>query len=81
MTEQVYLQLIDEGTEVWRPVPAWRIDERRLILLRTADYDAGVETWAFAPGTVVVATHRDIGGQRVLAVDRAADVGNLSKAV
>jgi len=52
MTETIYLRLIDEGVDVWRPVRAtylngdvYRIDEQ--------PYDREDEQWEFGPGDTV----------------------------
>lgn len=46
----VYVKLQDEGTEVWRPVPAELTQEGHHRLLGTQDSD---ELWAFEPGSLV----------------------------
>jgi hypothetical protein len=51
---EVHVLLLDEGTQVWRPVPAVRLAEGvyRLAGVRTAD-----EQWEFEPGSVVRCVH------------------------
>jgi len=72
MADQIYIPLLDEGVDVWRPAPAWRIDPTRYILLRPPDYDPATETWAFPPGSVVEVSTRQIDQQPTLAAERLA---------
>ncbi|MGF1632516.1 MAG: hypothetical protein ACFCVE_01595 [Phycisphaerae bacterium] len=60
-TEQVFVALLDEGTDVWRPVPAHRVGPDAFVLLRPDDYDPDDETWQFTPGSVVRCRPRRIG--------------------
>ncbi len=53
-TETVFVQLLDEGTVVFRPVPAIRQEDGTYILSKTADYDPEFESWQFVPGSRVV---------------------------
>jgi len=50
MPETVHMPLLDEGTEVWRPVEAFRLAEGVYIILGAMPDD---ETWAFPPGSQV----------------------------
>jgi len=50
--ETIYVPLLDEGIDVWRPVLARRISGDSCLIL-DQDYDRDVETWDFEPGTVV----------------------------
>lgn len=52
-TEQIYVGLLDEGVDVWRPVRAERL---RGNVYRIADqpYDREVESWQFEPGDHVL---------------------------
>ena len=52
-TETVYVELLDEGVAVWRPVEAEPLGDGLYRLLAPQDYDPEVEVWAFVPGTVV----------------------------
>jgi hypothetical protein len=52
-TETVYVQLLDEGVDVWRPVEAEPLGGDRYRLLATPDYDPEFERWAFLPGSIV----------------------------
>ena len=48
----IYVYLLNEGVDVWRPVLASRIDES-LFRIVVQQYDRSVETWEFEPGDVV----------------------------
>ena len=49
----VYVKLLDEGVDVWRPVEAVQLPDGRYRLERTLDYDPELETWKFLPGSPV----------------------------
>ena len=53
----IYVALLNEGVEVWRPVRAERVGEDSYVLLGPAPdgavYDPDDEEWEFKPGTVV----------------------------
>lgn len=50
---QVYIELLDEGSETWRPTQALEIGNGLYKLLPTSDYDPEDEAWAFLPGDTV----------------------------
>lgn len=75
MTE-IYVALLGEGVYVWRPVPAYKIDSTTFIVLKPDDYDAEIETWQFAPGSIVVVESMKIDGS---AVDVAMQLANTPK--
>jgi hypothetical protein len=76
MTEQIYVALLDEGIDVWRPAPARRVAGDVYTILRPSDYDPDSETWQFPPGSTVVCSPRTTsGGETVLAAVAAADPG------
>lgn len=62
----IYIRLLDEGTEVFRPAPAELLDEGILKVLPTPDYDPEDERWEFLPGTVVRGVRRTLEGEDVL---------------
>ena len=45
----VHVRLLDEGTEVWRPVPATVLSDGSFRLGKPEDYDPVTETWEFPP--------------------------------
>lgn len=52
MTETIFVSLLGEAVDVWRPVRADHVygDVYRII---EQPYDPAVEAWRFAPGDVV----------------------------
>ncbi len=66
--ETIYVALLDEGLDVWRPVKARQLSPDRYLIL-DQEYDQDAETWAYEPGTVVECrTELRNGEERVLAV-------------
>ena len=71
MTEPVtiYVALMNEDVEVWRPVRATPMGKHRYRLPNDAPEG---ETWEFAPGATVVAEERPLSeGPALVAVGRA----------
>ena len=62
----VYDKLLGEGTLVFRPAQANRIDENRVKLLPVADYGSRDEEWEFLPGSIVRCERRVMDGGKVL---------------
>lgn len=52
-TKIIYVQLLDEGTDVWRPTEGHALGNNLFRLLPTANYDPEIEAWEFLPGAVV----------------------------
>uniref|UniRef100_B0SXZ6 Uncharacterized protein n=1 Tax=Caulobacter sp. (strain K31) TaxID=366602 RepID=B0SXZ6_CAUSK len=53
----VYVGLVGEGTDVWRPTSAYRLTET-VYVLSNENFDADTETWAVAPGSLVTVTNQ-----------------------
>lgn len=51
MNTTIYMPLMNEGTDVWRPVLATDLGEGRFQITSEPSVD---EEWAFAPGMTVV---------------------------
>lgn len=49
----LYVYLLDEGVDVWRPTEAIDLGDGLYELLPTPDYDPEDEVWEFLPGTIV----------------------------
>lgn len=49
----VYIELLDEGTETWRPAKAQNIGNGLYRLLANVNYNPEDEEWAFLPGDIV----------------------------
>ena len=55
----IYMPLLNEGTEVWRPVEAMKVGELGYMVTENAPPD---EQWAFQPGHVLRCEQRQLGG-------------------
>jgi hypothetical protein len=69
---QIYIALLDEGVDVWRPVQAERLRESTYRIL-SQPYDRTVESWQFEPGDVVLCEMVESSEGRILAATRKAD--------
>jgi hypothetical protein len=67
----VYVPLLNEEIEVWRPVEARRLSADTYLIL-DQKYDRDVETWAFEPGTVVECRTRQENGWEISVATKAA---------
>ena len=67
----VFVRLLDEGTDVWRPVDALRLGETTYRIAEQAVPED--EAWSFQPGDIVVAERRqgDTDDQPLIAVAQA----------
>jgi hypothetical protein len=59
---QVYVRLLDEGTDAWRPVAATALADGTYILSDASPIPAD-EQWEFPPGSRVVAEKRTFEGK------------------
>jgi hypothetical protein len=67
---KIFMPLLDEGTDVWRPVEASHLGGE---LYRVEGPVPEDEIWAFPPGVVVVCVIRTFsGGERALAASEGA---------
>lgn len=57
--ETVYVRLLDEGTEVFRPVHAEHVEKSSFRLLDDGEFDFTEEHLEFAPGTTVECEQRN----------------------
>lgn len=69
---QIYVALLDEGVDVWRPVQAERLSGNAYRIL-SQPYDRSVEAWQFEPGDVVLCEMVESCEGRILAATRKAD--------
>jgi len=67
---KIYVRLIDEGTEVFRPVSAERVGDCLYRLSAQPDYVPD-EKWEFVPGTIVEGEKRVLSGEEVLVATKA----------
>lgn len=63
--QTIYVRLLDEGTEVFRPTEAKPLSDGCFKLLSTEDYDPDDENWEFPPGSVVRAVEQKLDGEKV----------------
>lgn len=66
-TETIYVALLDEGVDVWRPVPAHQADDQTYVILRPDGYDPTEENWEFPPGSIVKVRSRRVSDGTILA--------------
>jgi len=66
MENKIYVQLLEDGTKVYRPVPANKIENGIYEVAGFEIYDPEDETWEFPPGTHVVVEEQNLEGETVL---------------
>ncbi len=66
MTTTIYIRLLDEGTEIFRPTEAEVLEGDNFKLLPKSDCDTEDEHWEFMPGTVVRGATQKLEGEDVL---------------
>jgi len=69
---QIYVGLVDEGVDVWRPVLAKRLGGNMYRIL-DQPYDREIESWQFEPGDRVICEHIASGDGPILAATKRAD--------
>jgi hypothetical protein len=66
---QIFVKLLDEGVDVWRPVQAERqVDDAYKIV--DQPYNREIEEWEFGPGEVVVCEMINSSDGQILAATR-----------
>ncbi|HNS00403.1 MAG TPA: hypothetical protein PKX48_14430 [Planctomycetota bacterium] len=65
----IYVLLLDENVDVWRPVQAERLSENTYRIL-PQPYDRSTETWQFEPGDVVACEMLEFYEGRTLAATK-----------
>ncbi len=66
MEEKIYIKLLGEGTTVYRPVNAMKIDKKIFKISSNMVYDSDDEVWEFLPGSTVLVKELTLEGERVL---------------
>ena len=69
---QIYIALLDEGVDVWRPVQAKHLSGNIYRILNQP-YDRTTESWQFEPGDAVLCEMVESSDGRILAAIRRAD--------
>ena len=64
--EPVYVRLLSEGTNVYRPAIGVMQERMVALLVAPVDYDPDDEDWEFKPGTRVQTEKKTLEGERVL---------------
>jgi hypothetical protein len=54
ITKTIYIKLLEEGTDVWRPTLGEFIKDSIYKVLPTDGYDPDLEEWEFIPGAIVI---------------------------
>lgn len=71
MERNVYIKLLEEGTKVYRPVPAIEIESNIYEVQGFEIYDPEDEVWEFKPGTYVLVEEQNLDGENVLVAIQA----------
>jgi len=50
---KIFVYLLEEGTDVWRPTDAVSIGDGLFKILPTSGYDPEDEVWEFPPGSII----------------------------
>lgn len=66
MERKIYIQLLEEGTKVYRPVPAIEIESNIYKVQGFEIYDPDDENWEFPPDTYVLVEEQKLDNQSVL---------------
>ena len=67
----IYIRLLDEGAEAFRPTLAEPSQDGLFKVLPTANYNTQDETWEFVPGLLVECEKREMQGEVVLVAVKA----------
>lgn len=68
---EIFVRLLDEGVDVWRPIKAERLSEN-IFKVSDQPYDRGTEAWEFGPGDVVECELITTSDGQILAATRPA---------
>jgi hypothetical protein len=63
---EIYVPLLNEGTDVIRPTSALPVGEKQYKVLPTQGYAAELEEWQFPPGSIVTCAIEVHDGKEVL---------------
>ena len=66
MEKTIYIQLLGEGTLVYRPVPATEVSDNIFQLQGEEIFDPEDEEWEFLPGNKVRVEQKELEGEKVL---------------
>ena len=66
LSHTVYVRLLEEGTDVFRPVSAVLMGDNTYLLRELLNYDEQIEKWQFLPGSLVICEQSWLDGEPVL---------------
>jgi hypothetical protein len=69
-TIEIYVPLLNEGTDVLRPTQGLVLGSDEVQVLATSEYDPADEEWEFPPGTKVKVVKEVRGGRELLVAQR-----------
>ncbi len=64
-TQIVYVKLMDEGIDVWRPVESSLVAEPNIFRLANTDSSTEGGTWEFRPGSLVEVEMKTINDEEL----------------
>jgi hypothetical protein len=70
---ELYVPLLDEGTNVLRPTTGLLLGGNVVQVLPTDDYDPTIEVWQFPPGSRVKCVTETSGGRQLLVARHLSD--------
>ena len=73
MEELIYIQLLKEGVEVYRPVSAYKLKDNVYKIQGRDIYDPDNEQWEFLPDTYVYVENRTLSEGDVLVAIKKYD--------
>ena len=65
-TVELYIPLLNEGTDVLRPTKGLLLESDVVQVLATTDYDPTIEEWEFPPGSKVRCVFETRGDRKLL---------------
>lgn len=68
---EIFVSLLDEGVQVWRPVQAEHL-QSNVYRIANQPYDEKIETWQFPPGSEVICEMVASSDGPILAATRKA---------
>lgn len=70
--KEIFVALLNEEIDVWKPVKAEYLGGNRYKLCQIYDYDPNIEQWEFSPGTIVECEIKKVQDGEILAAVRMA---------
>jgi hypothetical protein len=65
-TVEIFVPLLNEGVDVWRPTQGLVLGPNEVQVLPTPNYDPTLEEWEFPPGTRVTCSREVWDGRELL---------------